>query len=29
MKLMENENEVADFLEGNTIKIAYKNGIKI
>jgi hypothetical protein len=28
-KLMENENESADFLEGHLIKIAYKNGIKI
>jgi hypothetical protein len=29
MKLMENGNEAADFLEGNIIKMAYKNRIKI
>jgi hypothetical protein len=29
IKLTKNENEVADFLEGSIIKIAYKNGIKI
>jgi len=28
-KLMENEDEPADFLEGYNIKIAYRNGIKI